>query len=429
MTISTPPLLLQKHFWMSWPASKRAAFRARAKWLQTARPSQITPPGNWRIWFLLAGRGWGKTRVGAEDCAYHALWHDNARVGVVAPTHADARDTCVEGESGLLRVIPDACIQTWNRSMGELLLVNGSRFKLFSADEPERLRGPQFTRVWADELAAWKNVQAFDQIMMGLRLGDDPRLVITTTPKPTALVKQLLGRPEVMVTRGKSEENAANLAPGVLAEMRARYGQTRWARQEMDAEIIETVDGALWRAEQIEDLRVGKMPDLIEQIVIAIDPAVTSNGKSDETGIVAAARGVDKNFYVLADVSGRYTPDAWGARVLALRDELKADLIIGEVNEGGDLIARVLRMLDENVLFKPVRATRAKAVRAWPVAMLYERGLVRHVGQHPKLEDQMCRFTENGLASGSPDRVDALVWALTELQQGNSGTPRVRALV
>ena len=426
-----PSLLLQKHFWMSWPAERRAAWQARAAWLLKARNAQITPPGSWRTWLVLAGRGWGKSRTGAEDAAYHALWNPGARVAVVAPTYGDARDTCVEGDSGLLKVLPAPCIEAWNRSLGELILVNGSRFKLFSADEPERLRGPQFTRAWADELAAWKTMAAFDQVKMGLRLGVHPQLVITTTPRPLPLIKKLLAESggEVVVSRGRSEENEANLAGGVVQAMRASYGHTRWARQELDGELVDEIEGTLWNDTQLQAARVDAMPVEARRTVLGIDPAVTSHGKSDETGLVAVALGVDGHFYVLADGSGKMTPDKWAARALSLRDECAVDLLVGEVNEGGDLIERMLRLHDPYVPFRAVRATRAKAARAWPVAMLYERGLVHHVGVFHKLEDQMCRFTSDGLKEGSPDRVDALVWAITELQQGHGQAPRVRALV
>jgi phage terminase large subunit-like protein len=376
---------------------------------------------------VLAGRGWGKTRTGAEDAAYFALWHEGVRIAVVAPTQSDARDTCVEGVSGLLSVIPRECIQSWNRSLGELILVNGSRFKLFSADEPERLRGPQHHRAWADELAAWKRREAFDQLMMGLRLGKNPKLVVTTTPKPVPLIKELAGRAgqDVYLTCGKSEENAAHLAAGVLEDLRARYGQSVMARQELDAEIVEDMQGALWRREDLNSFRVKVAPEC-ERIVVAIDPAVTSNAKSDETGIIAAARGKDGHFYVLADASGTWAPESWAAQALALYEQMQADVIVGEVNEGGDLIARMLHMIDPYAPFKPVRALKAKAARAWPVAALYARGLVHHVGTLAKLEDQMCRFTAEGFSGGSPDRVDALVWALSELQAGAGNAPRLR---
>jgi phage terminase large subunit-like protein len=425
---SIKPSLLQRNFWMKWPLEKRAAFRARADWLLKARPAQLTPPGEWRIWLVKAGRGWGKSRVGAEDAAYFGLWNDGVRQAVIAPTHADARDVCVEGDSGLLKVIPPECVETWNRSMGELILKNGSRFKLFSADEPERLRGPQFHRVWADELAAWKTGAAFDQIMLGLRLGKSPRLVITTTPKPSLLLKDLVARSDVFLTHGKSEENAANLAPGVLESLRGIYEGTRWGRQELDGEIVEEVEGALWQMDSLEAQRIKEAPEL-ERIVIAMDPAVTATARSDETGIVAAGRGKDGKIYVLADASGKFSPDGWARRVAALFQECDADLIVGEVNEGGDLIERMLRMVDASLPFKGVRAVKSKAARAWPVSMLYEQGQVHHVGHFRKLEDQMCLFNgEDGLAKGSPDRVDALVWAISELDKSTRCEPRVRLI-
>ncbi len=403
---------------------------ARARWLLTARPEQITPQGSWRIWLVMAGRGWGKTLTGAQDLAYHALWNDGARLAVIAPTHSDARDTCVEGPSGLLSVLPRECIASWNRSLSELNLKNGSKFKLFSADEPERLRGPQFHRAWADELAAWKSPQAFDQLMMGLRLGQHPQLVITTTPKPISIIKDLVKRvgKDLFLTRGRSEENADNLAPQVLADLRARYGGTRLGRQELDAEIVEDMEGALWSHAALDGARIADIPDNLERIIIAIDPAVTSHSKSDETGLVAAGRSSDGKFYILADASGQLSPDSWARRAISLRDELGADLIIGEVNEGGDLIERMLRLADPYVSYKGVRATKAKAVRAFPVAALYERGIVHHVGVLSALEDQMCKFTGQGLKDGSPDRVDAMVWAMTELMQGTHHAPRVRKL-
>lgn len=365
-----------------------------------ARESQLTPEGMWRIWLVLAGRGWGKTRTGAEDVAHFALWNKGARIGVVAPTQADARDTCVEGESGLLKVLPRTSIQNWNRSLSELILVNESRFKFFSSEEPERLRGPQFHRVWADEVAAWKNRDAFDQVMMGLRLGQNPQLVITTTPKPVPLIKELAARSDVVMTRGKSEDNQMNLAAGVIDSLRRRYGGTRLARQELD----------------------------VEKIVVAIDPAVTSHAGSDETGLIVAARDARGHFYVLADASGKHAPEVWARLSVHLYEEWGADVVVGEVNEGGDLIARMLRLTDADVPFKPVRAMKSKGARAFPVAALYEQGRVHHVGTHTLLEDQMCRFTSAGITGGSPDRVDALVWAITELMGGAHTSPRVRGL-
>ncbi|MDD4616823.1 MAG: terminase family protein [Alphaproteobacteria bacterium] len=405
-----------------------STFCSRLRWLKQARLEQITPKGNWRVWLILAGRGWGKTRTGAEDIAHYALTNPESRIGVIAPTYADARDTCVEGESGLLRAIPRVCVKAWNRSMGELILENGSRIKLFSADQPERLRGPQHHRVWCDELGAWPKSDAFDQLWFGLRLGPDPRVIVTTTPRNTEMLKGLFKRQndDVLVTQGRTSENADNLSPHVMRQLMERYGGTRLGRQELDAEFLDDIEGALWNHEQLDKLRVQSVPEL-RRVVIAIDPAMTSGTASDETGIVAAARGADGLLYVLSDWSGRYSPDAWAERALMLYTDMRAQMIVAEVNAGGDLVERILRQKAPHVLFKPVRAIRSKVDRALPVAALYEQGRVRHVGALTQLEDQMCKFTPEHLEM-SPDRVDALVWALTELSEVRRGEPRVRSL-
>lgn len=395
-----------------------------------ARPQQITPKGDWRIWLILAGRGWGKTRTGAEDIAAFVLWNDNVRVGVIAPTFADARDVCVEGESGLLRVLPPSCIIAWNRSGGEIKLFNGSRIKLYSAEQPERLRGPQHHRVWCDELGAWTNRAAFDQLWFGLRLGRDPRVVITTTPRNTELIRELMKRKEadVFLTHGRTMENADHLAPRVLEQLTERYAGTRLGRQELDAELLEDTENALWQRDRIDKNRCSLVPEL-RRVVVAIDPAVSCGPNSDETGIVAAGRGVDGFIYVLADWSGRYSPDNWARRAELLYKEAGAHMIVAEVNAGGDLVEKVLRQVAPNVLFKPVRALRNKTERALPVAALYEQDRVRHVGAFSTLEDQMCAFSPDKPAEKSPDRVDALVWAVTELSEMRVGCePRIRMI-
>ena len=377
----------------------------------------------------MAGRGWGKTRTGAEDIAHYALWNPGTRLAVIAPTYADARDTCVEGESGLLRVLPPSCIDKWNRSMGEMWLVNGSRIKLFSADQPERLRGPQHHRAWCDELGAWKGREAFDQLLFGLRLGNDPRVIVTTTPRNTEMLRELFRRQndDVLLTHGRTVDNQENLSPHVMRQLEERYAGTRLGRQELDAELLEDTEGALWNRAQVDKLRVDVAPEL-RRIIVAIDPAMSSNAHSDETGIVAAGRGVDGLLYVLSDWSGRYTPDAWAERALMLYTDMRAQMIVAEVNAGGDLVEKILRQKAPHVLFKPVRALRNKVDRALPVAALYEQGKVKHVGALAALEDQMCRFSAQGLLEGSPDRVDALVWAVTELSESGRGEPRVRRL-
>jgi phage terminase large subunit-like protein len=411
------------------PLSNLQAFVSRSRWIKQARPNQLTPDGGWRIWLVMAGRGWGKTRCGAEDIAHFALWNENVRVAVIAPTYADARDTCVEGESGLLRVIPPACIEKWNRSMGEMWLTNGSRIKLFSADQPERLRGPQHHRAWCDELGAWNNREAFDQLWFGLRLGSDPRVIITTTPRNTDMLRDLFKRQsdDVHLTHGKTSDNAENLSLHVMQQLTERYAGTRLGRQELDAELLTDTQGALWNRAQIDRLRAESVPEL-RRVIVAIDPAMSHGPNADETGIVAAARGVDGLLYVLSDWSGRYAPDGWAERALMLYNDMRAQMIVAEVNAGGELVEKILRQKAPHILFKPVRALRNKVERALPVAALYEQGRVRHVGALSLLEDQMCRFTANGAQEKSPDRVDAMVWALTELSETNRGEPKIRFL-
>lgn len=396
-------------------------------------PERLDSKADWQIWFIAAGRGFGKTRAGAEDLAHFALWHPGARCGVIAPTFADARDICIEGESGLLRVLPASCVLQWNRSMGELLLFNGARIKLFSADQPDRLRGPQHHRVWCDEVGAWTSREAFDQLFFGLRLGPSPKVIVTTTPRNTELIRDLFKRQDkdVHLTKGRTADNAAHLAPRVLEQLQERYGGTRLGRQELDAELLEDTEGALWSRAVIDKNRVQTLPEL-KRVIVAIDPALSSGANADETGIVACGRGTDDMLYVLADWSGRYAPEGWAERAVMLYQETRAQMIVAEINAGGELVERILRQIAPAVLFKPVHAMRDKATRALPIAALYEQGKVRHVGTLALLEDQMCRFTSLG-SSGrggekSPDRVDALVWALTELSDTARGEPRIRAL-
>jgi phage terminase large subunit-like protein len=396
---------------------QQAAILARVKWKQTARPDQITPDGDWSTWLILAGRGWGKTRTGAEDVAWAGLANPGWRIAVVAPTSADARDTCIEGDSGLLNVLPREAVQTWNRSLGELILTNGTRYKTFSADEPERLRGPQHNRAWADELAAWRYPEAWDQLMFGLRLGQHPQVVVTTTPKPTPLVKSLVGSSTTKVTRGSTFDNAANLAPSALAMLKAKYEGTRLGRQELEAEILGDLPGALWSIGTLDAYRLREAPQM-GRIVVAVDPAVTATESSDEHGIIVAGLS-DQRGIVLEDASISGSPNEWAKRAVSLYRSWGADAIVVEVNQGGDMVAHTIRTIDPNVKIKEVRASRGKHVRAEPIASLYEQGRVAHVGSFPALENQMTQMTTAGFeGTGSPDRVDALVWAMTELFPG-----------
>lgn len=412
------------------PLPNLLALQARLRWIKTARPAQLTPAGDWRFWLILAGRGWGKTRTGAEDLAYHALWQPGARLAVVAPTYADARDTCVEGDSGLLQVIPSACLQAWHRSYGVLRLTNGSAIKLFSAEQPERLRGPQHHRVWCDELGAWERPEAFDQILFGLRLGARPQVVITTTPRPIALLRDLAARGDgtVCLTQGHTRANAANLAPEFVQALEERYGGTRLARQELAAEMLSESEGALWTDTAL-DCVATTMPSL-RRAVVAIDPALQDGGQSDETGLIAVGLGDDGLFYVLADGSGRMPSDVWAARAAQLSKEWQAEKIRIEVNAGGVLLTRIVQHYAPGCVCEPVHAVHGKWDRAVPVAALYEQKRVRHREVFPALVAQMRQFTPETIARRSPDRVDALVWALSALLQDKvAPTPKIRSLV
>ena len=403
--------------WQALRPEQRAALTARNDWLTTARPEQVAPDGDWLTWVILAGRGWGKTRTGAEDAAWSGMSNPGWRIAVVAPTSADARDTCIEGDSGLLNVLPRESVQTWNRSLGELILVNGTRYKTFSADEPERLRGPQHNRAWADELAAWRYPEAWDQLMFGLRLGQHPQAVVTTTPKPTPLVKSLVAAKTSIVTRGSTFDNAANLAPSALQMLKDKYEGTRLGRQELEAEILGDLPGALWSLSVLDAYRLREAPE-IQRIVVAVDPAVTATDASDEHGIIVAGLEGQRGL-VLEDASLSGSPNEWARRAVSLYRSWNADCIVIEVNQGGDMVAHTIRTIDPNVKIKEVRASRGKHVRAEPIAALYEQGRVAHVGSFPELESQMTQMTTSGYeGEGSPDRVDALVWAMTELFPG-----------
>lgn len=369
----------------------------------------------------MAGRGWGKTRTGAEDVAWFAQHNPGSRVAVVAPTYADARDTCVEGDSGLLSIIPDPCIAAWNRSLGEFILTNGSRFKLFAAEEPERLRGPQHHRAWCDELGAWRYAETWDQVLFGLRLGANPQAVITTTPRPNPLMRAIVKRVGTIITRGSTFDNADNLAASALAQLRDRYEGTRLGRQELEAELLLDVPGALWTLDMLDAHRVQAAPEM-HRVVVAVDPSGTKgDGKGGDIGIIVAGLGIDGRSYVIEDATCQLSPEGWGRRAVAMYERHKADRIVGEKNFGGDMVRAVIQMADKHASFKSVDASRGKTVRAEPIAALYEQGRVSHVGAFPKLEDQMLNFTASGyVGEGSPDRADALVWALTELMLGGS---------
>lgn len=388
-------------------------------WTFWSRPDQATPPGDWIIWLILAGRGAGKTRAGAE--AVRAWAQTYPIVNLIGPTLADARDVMVRGESGIL-----ACCRRDERPRflaADLRLEwpNGAVSALFSAEEPDRLRGKQHMKLWCDELAAWREPGAFDQAMLGLRLGDRPQAIVTTTPRPSKIIKALVNGKDTIVTRGSTFDNKPHLARAFFERITARYQGRAIGRQELLAEIVEESPGALWTRALIERQRVQPeaAPREFAEIVVAVDPPARSGSKSDECGLIVAAKAENGLFYVLADLTSQgETPGAWGARVGAAFRGFKANRVVAEINNGGDMVAEVLRQSEPNLPVRAVHATRGKFLRAEPIAAAYERGLVFHVGAFTKLEDQMCALTpdfDRRAAGFSPDRADALVWALADL--------------
>ncbi len=362
---------------------------------------------------LLAGRGFGKTRTGAEYV--REMKETCGRIALIAPTAGDARDVMVEGESGLLAISPPWDRPVYEPSKRRLTWNNGAQATTYSADEPDRLRGPQHDGGWADELAAWRYAEAWDMFLFGLRLGTRPRGVITTTPKPVKLVRDLLRDPRCAVTRGSTFDNRANLAGSFLDSIVAKYAGTRLGRQEIEAEMLDDVPGALWARGQIDHVR--HPPDL-RRIVVAVDPATTSGEDSDETGIIVAGVGTNGRGYVLADLTCRSSPQGWARVVVDAFTTFKADRIVAETNQGGDMVEATLRTVAGLIPFTGVHAKRGKVLRAEPVSALYEQGRISHIGSLTALEDQMCSFTadfDKNTAGYSPDRVDALVYALTEL--------------
>ncbi len=461
-------------------ASPEQLSALRHKWHFWARPNQIAPEGEWTFWALLAGRGFGKTRTGAEWINERVQQGKSKRIALVAPTAADVRKVMVEGESGILAISPP-----WNRPLFEpsklqLTWPNGAIAQLFSAEEPERLRGPQCDTFWADELAAWKKLQeTWDMLQFGFRLGDDPRGCITTTPKPLPIVKQLVrdarDRPEHLrekgwtgqtaLVRGSTYENRANLATKFFQQVVTKYEGTRLGRQELNADILEDMPGALWQRANIDAVRISApamlpiwkevsdipgdemvlesietlqviataimacVPEDLSRIIVSVDPNVSNNEGSDEIGITVQGKGLSGRAYVLADCTMKGSPNEWATTAIIAHDIFKADRIIGEANQGGNMVEYTIQTTakalkeqghrkTDNIGVTLVHATRGKVTRAEPSAALYEQKKVSHVGTHETLEDQMCLFTSDfdRKAMGySPDRVDALVWGLTHL--------------
>lgn len=407
--------------------SPAALAKLKYNWKFWARPNQLEPDGRWTTWLILAGRGFGKTRVGAETirswvCGDTPLSPGRcSRIALVAETAADARDVMVLGESGIIANHPKDFRPEWSPTNRCLTWPNGAKAWTYNATEPDQLRGPQHDGAWTDELAKFQYAQeTWDQLQFGLRLGEHPRQIVTTTPRPIPIIRKLINDPDCVVTRGRTYDNAANLASPFLKQIEERYGGTRLGRQELEGEVLDDMPGALWHRELIDSARKPEAPEL-ERIIVAVDPAATSGEEADETGIVAVgfARDLDGNQrgYVLADRSLRGTPEEWARAAVNLYHELDADRIVAEKNQGGEMVSAVLKTVDRDVPITLVSATRGKVVRAEPVSALYEQGRVHHVGRLDKLEDQMCLFTRDADRSpgNSPDRVDALVWGLTHI--------------
>jgi phage terminase large subunit-like protein len=401
-------------------ARRAFAEALRGDWRTVARPEQIAPPGDWTTWVFNGGRGSGKTRSGSEWIQERVASGIARRIHLIAPTAADTRDVLLEGPAGILSISPPHLRPTYQSSLRKVVWPNGALALLFSSDEPDRLRGPQADTLWCDELCSYRQAQdVLDTAMFGLRIGKDPRCLITTTPRPIKCFKALLAREgqDVVVTRSSSYANRDNLAPAFFAQIVSRFAGTRLGRQEIEAELLTDVPGALWSLERIEELRVRVAPQPFERVVVAIDPAATFGPDSDETGIVAVGLAGDGAAYVLEDASGRYPPSEWALRAIQLYRLYCADCIIGETNNGGAMVEHTLRSVDPAIPFKAVHASRGKITRAEPISALYQQGRVHHVGVLAALEDQMTSY-DGSRGGSSPDRLDALCWGIHELCLG-----------
>ena len=410
-------------------------------WNFWARDNQLEPDNSdWNTWFINAGRGFGKTRSGVEWVRENVK-RGVKRIAAVASTNSDIERVMVKGESGFLSVCwkgdktyagKKMGFPEWSPTKRTLTWENGAQVQFFSAEEPERLRGPQFELAWCDETAAWnKDMDTWSMLQFCMRLGKHPRIMVTTTPKPTKLIRQILKDPKTVVTTGSTFDNSANLAGTYLTAVKEQYEGTRLGRQELYAEVLEEAQGALWTTAMLDEASVKHeaVPDL-SRIVVALDPAVTSNAESDMTGIVVAGIDVNGVAYVLGDYTDRLSPQGWASKAIELYHHYQADRIVAEVNQGGDMVKTTIHGEDETVPYKAVRASRGKFARAEPISALYERGLVKHVSNPPdgsslnELETQMRTWEPLG-SIGSPDRLDALVWAITDLSLNGYSKPKL----
>lgn len=426
----------EREAWVAALPDEIADVIPRRPWWFMARPEQYPPVGSWHIWLLLAGRGFGKTRTAAEWLTQAVIDEPKAPDGsptewaIVAETFGDTREVCVEGPSGVLGCLQRAGLVrgqhfAYNRSSWQIIFGTGQKIHMLNADDKDVGRGYNLAGIWADEIAKWRySYESWTEgLAPALRIGKNPRAVITTTPKPVKLLREWLERndPAIHVTRGSTFDNKANLSEAALQELLARYENTRLGRQELYGELLLDIEGALWSMSDINDTRVPVIPEgRIKRVVVAVDPAVNTGEDGSETGIVVAATHEDGHCYVVADRSLRASPDQWARRVVAVYNEYEADAVIVESNQGGELNRSVLHTVDKNLPIKFVHAGQGKRLRAEPIAALYEQGRVHHVGQLPTLEDQLCSWTPGDT---SPDRLDALVWAVTSLMLGPKPGP------
>ncbi len=391
-------------------------------WRAVARPEQLPPDNDWLVWYIQAGRGWGKTRTGAEATWQAAQWCP--RIAIVAESFGEGRDTCIEGESGLKTLHPEL---KWNRSIGEMTFPSGAKGKIFSADDPDSMRGPNNYWAWCDEIAKWRYLKLmWDNLMMTMRKGERPRVVITTTPRPLPLLKEIKARPTTHLTLGSTYDNVANLSPVFIDTIVKPYEGTEYGRQELNAEDVEDTEGALWRRAWIESKRVTRFPDLT-RIVVALDPSATRGG--DEAGIITAGVGpcmcngqLEQHGFVLSDATVRASPEQWAAAAVTEYNKFDGDALVAEDNNGGEMVEVTIRTVDHAPPVKRIHASRGKQTRAEPVSMLSQQGKIHHVGMFPKLEDELCSWIPG---DASPNRLDAYVWAFTELMLNKPQEARV----
>lgn len=407
-----------------------------SNWALWARASQLPPPGDWRVWLIMAGRGFGKTRAGAEWVRMVAERNHSARIALVASSLHEARSVMVEGESGLMAVSPPHLRPRFEPSLRRIVWPGGAQALLYSAAEAEALRGPQHSHAWCDEIAKWDDNQGqarrcWDNLLLGLRLGETPQIVATTTPRAVPLVRRLMAQvgadDDVVLTRGSTTENEANLPQRFLADVAREFGGTVLGRQELDGELIDDLPGALWTRGLIETCRESGTSTAMTRVIVGVDPPASAEG--DACGIVVCGLGDDGVARVLADASvEKPSPERWARAVAETARAWSADRVVAEANQGGAMVEAVLRAANAALPVRLVHATRGKAARAEPIAALYEAGRVRHAGFFARLEDELCGLLPGGTYQGpgrSPDRADACVWALTELMLGRTGEPRI----